>query len=64
MSRSSGNIRLPIAAFVAERRAEPDCSPEPTAVAWKEAETARFYRPLTRPLTLGSEAIEHLRRGQ
>jgi hypothetical protein len=63
MQRQRKSVKLPIAAYVAERDTRPEGSPAPNAVDWREAETASFYRPLDRPLTLGSDAIEHLRSG-
>jgi hypothetical protein len=64
MQRKRKPVKLPIAAYVAERGTRPDPSPVPAAVAWPAAEQAQFYRPLDRPLTLGLDALEHLRNGE
>jgi hypothetical protein len=56
-------VRLPIAAFVAARDAETERPVESPAEQWSPTAADPFYRPLDRPLTLGSDAMEHLRRG-
>jgi hypothetical protein len=63
MKTMEKEVKLPIADFVAERGAGTDRLATPDATDWNEAEAARFYRPLTRPLTLGADAVDQLRRG-
>jgi len=63
MQKKRREVKLSIAAFVAERETARERCEAPVGVAWSAAETAPFYRPIDRPLTLGPDAVERLRRG-
>jgi hypothetical protein len=64
MQRKRKEVKLPIAAYVAARNAEAARPATPEAPDRIPAETPKFYRPLTRPLTLSQDAMEQLRRGK